>query len=458
MYKFYINGISNDYHYNELAREFFKDDEFEVIPIDILKPDALNLSSNSYLINKERKTERDKIKKDFFLLLYQLSGKIPAWGTLTGVKPLILANKFYKTNKNPSHMRDVLKNDYMVSDDKIDILEEILDYREKHLKKTVDDAISVYISIPFCPSKCSYCSFGSIVPKNDNQISEYIEKITLEIKSVKEILKNKNIESIYIGGGTPGVLNVDQINKLFDTITKNINISKNTEITFEAGRPDTITKEKIISLSKYGIKRISINPETMNDNILQSINRNHSSADIERAISLARDYSNMHINSDLILGLPNETSAEFRSSLKKVLKFNVDNITCHSLSIKKGSKLEKENPDLYIENKENAIKMTKNAYEDLTNHKYKPYYVYRQKHQTGLNENIGWTKPDKHSIYNIKIMEDEQTVIGIGAGAIGKICNKENGSIRRIPNINEPQLYMDRFNDILNRKKEYINI
>ena len=264
------------------------------------------------------------------------------------------------------------------------------------------------------------------------------------------------IESVYIGGGTPTTLSADQLKILIEKTADSFYIDPNKiEFTVEAGRPDTITKDKLQTLKSLGIDRISINPQSMKDETLRLIGRDHSSKDIREGFRLAHEIGFNVINADLIAGLPEEDGTVFSASLTEVIALGAQNITVHTLSVKKGSRLKENDPLYYRSNALAVSNMLDIARKTLTDTGYRPYYIYRQKHQIGALENVGWCKQGKHSIYNIRIMEDKQTIFGLGAGAVGKVYHPTEDRIERIANISNYKLYSERFDEILNRKELY---
>ena len=457
MYRFYINNVDNDYHYGELARVFFSDDEFEVIAIN--SPDAakLKLGSKSYMINVAVSDDRDTIKREFYHLLSEISGSHSDWGTLTGVRPLKLALEILKNSGSISKMQEVLKNDYLVSDEKIDLLTDIAEYQLANLSLNSPDQLAVYVGIPFCPTRCAYCSFASNVA-GEEAIEKYLTDLLKEIEYMGFLMSEheSTVESLYIGGGTPTTLNADQLKRLIISIRDQLNINiKDIEFTIEAGRPDTITDDKLTVMRELGISRISINPQTMKDETLRLIGRNHSSEDIIKGYDLANKYDFDVINADLIAGLPEESFEDFATSLNKVIELGANNITVHTLSVKRGSRLKDNDPEYYRRNAEMVADMLRYARKRLREEGFYPYYIYRQKHQIGALENVGYCKDGKHSIYNIRIMEEKQTIIGLGCGAIGKVYYPEDDRLERIPNVSNYEVYSERFDEMLDRKNKY---
>lgn len=457
MYRFYINNVDNDYHYDALARVFFGDDNFEVITINRPDADHLVLGDNSYMVNSSASESRDAIKREFYYLLSNLTGMKSDWGTLTGVRPLTIALGLLEKTGSISAMQEELSNKYLVSDEKIQLLTDIAEYQIKYLTGNPSDKSGVYIGVPFCPTRCAYCSFASNVAGAD-AIERYVVDLLREIKYMGNLVRNNGtlIESLYMGGGTPTTLSSEQLRRVIECARDYLGVDPaKLEFTVEAGRPDTISADKLATLKELGISRISINPQSMKDKTLQIIGRDHSADDIRKGYKLAKDYGFDVINADLIAGLPDENLDDFKASLEEVIKLGANNITVHTLSVKRGSRLRDKDPDYYRHNEEMVADMLRYARRRLSEEGFFPYYIYRQKHQIGALENVGYCKDGKHSIYNIRIMEEKQTIIGLGCGAIGKVYYPEENRLERIPNVYNYEVYSERIDELLERKNKY---
>lgn len=457
MYRFYINNVDNDYHYGELARVFLADDDFEVIPVRYDNAADLALGDNSYMVNAAASSDRDCIKREMYHLLCNLTGSCSDWGILTGVRPLKLALELYDRHGSIAGMKQDLRDIYLVSEEKIELLTDIANYQLSHVSGNPSELTAAYVGIPFCPTRCAYCSFASNVA-GPEAIERYLEDLLTEIEYMGKLVREHNtkIESLYIGGGTPTTLNADQLNRLIVQIRDSLGINLNSiEFTVEAGRPDTITADKLSALRDLGISRISINPQSMKDRTLQLIGRDHDADDIRKGYALAEKYGFDVINADLIAGLPEETIDDFKKSLDEVISLGANNITVHTLSVKRGSRLKDNDPEYYRRNAEMVADMLRYARQRLKEEGFYPYYIYRQKHQIGALENVGYCKEDKHSIYNIRIMEEKQTIIGMGCGAIGKVYYPEDNRLERIPNVSNYEVYSERLDEMLERKNKY---
>ena len=391
MYKFYINNTDNEYHYGELARVFLSDDEFEVIPFTA--PEGkLCLRPDHYLINASGSDDRDEIKREMYHLLSDITGRTSGWGTLTGVRPLKLAYEMLSEAGSVSGMEKLLAERYLVSGDKISLLTEILRYQTGHISSDPSSVSAVYIGIPFCPTRCEYCAFASnVAPEED--IAEYFDNLTEEIKYTGKLIRENGtrIESVYIGGGTPTTLNAEQLGQLIAAVRDDIGVDPaSIEFTIEAGRPDTITPDKLRVMKEMGVSRISINPQSMKDETLRRIGRDHSAEDIRQGYRLAADYAFDVINADLIAGLPGENLEDFKASLEEILSLGANNITVHTLSVKRGSRLREHDPEYYRRGTDAVAQMVDYARSRLADEGFYTYYIYRQKPQMGALENVGY--------------------------------------------------------------------
>lgn len=457
LYKFYINNVDNDYHYSELVRVFLNDDDFELITVNFDDCSKIILRDNHYLINRSRSNDRDTIKRELYNLLVEISGQASDWGTLTGVRPLKIALGLYDKTSSIDEMRKLLSERFLVNNNKIDLLTEIAEYQLSHIKGLASDKLGIYIGIPFCPTRCAYCSFASNVA-GEEAITKYLDDLIKEIAYMGHLFKENNsiVESVYIGGGTPTTLDYEKLNRLIIAVKEHLGVNPlDIEFTIEAGRPDTITADKLDVMRKHNISRISINPQTMKDHTLKLIGREHNSKDIKLAYELSKRYDFDVINADIICGLPEENLDDFKNTLEQVLTIGANNITVHTLSVKRGSRLKDDDPEYYRRNVDMVKSMLDYAHKRLTEEGYYPYYIYKQKHQIGALENVGYCKEDKHSIYNIRIMEEKQTIVALGAGGIGKVYYPSEDRLERIPNVSNYEVYSERFDEMLERKNRY---
>ncbi len=397
---------------------------------------------------------KDLVKFTFYKACKKATGIESDWGILTGIRPLSVYEKIRLNGQNP---KQTLLKKYLLKPEKIKILKQISNVQQKYISIGKRD-VSIYISIPFCPSKCSYCSFISISAVNKEKLKQqYINLLVKEIELKASLIKkyNLNVCSLYVGGGTPGVLTADEMIFLLNSIKNNFEIDNIKEKCFEIGRPDTVTSEKLDILKSFGFNRICINTQTTNDDVLYTVNRKHTSAEYFNSINLSKKYCFDSINTDIIAGLPNESFESFKKSVDDIIKTGINNITVHTLSIKRSATLSQTN-EYY--NPQNVIvnKMLDYAYSALSENGFLPYYIYRQKNCVSNGENIGFFKEDKPCLYNIYMMEDIHSILSCGAGASSKII--DNTTVNRVINVKYPIDYVADFNKIVNNTNKLDNL
>jgi oxygen-independent coproporphyrinogen-3 oxidase len=385
-------------------------------------------------------------------LLLQINKKNYKWGTLIGVRPSKLYRKFLEDGISHEEIKVIFKEIYLVSEEKIELLKKIV---EKELKYLNDDKINIYVGIPFCPTKCKYCSFASYELKglHGKSYSKFVDTLLEEVKFSGSFLKSNNyeIESFYIGGGTPTTLKENDLEEILKEIKENFDLSKMKEFTVEAGRIDTITYEKLEIMKKYGVQRISINPQTFNEKTLKRVNRYFDKNQFDDIYRKAKEMGFL-INMDFIIGLPGETTEDILYTLENIKNYEIENLTIHTLALKKASNLFREGHvheeinNVIIEEKINAITEEK---------KLKPYYMYRQKNTAEWGENIGYSVEGKESLFNIQIIEEAQSTFGLGGGAITKYVfknDKGDVEIERIVNPKDPIVYINEVKDRFDKK------
>lgn len=387
-------------------------------------------------------------ERELSVLLYkalrEYTGRDLPWGILTGVRPVKVLSRLTDAQALQS---------LLVSGRKLRLARQIQQV-QKPLEESIPvNSFSLYVSIPFCPTRCSYCSFVShSVGQAAARLDEYLERMREELKQLATISRHLGLvpDTIYFGGGTPTVLSAEQLKQLFSALEW-FDLSKVREFTVEAGRPDTITVEKLETIKAAGAERISVNPQTMNDEVLKVIGRAHDSAQTEQAFLMAREIGFKVINMDLIAGLPTDTFESFAASLDAVCGLSPENITVHSLSLKRAASLFRSGAE---NTAGTAEKMIDYAHQRLAECGYIPYYLYRQKNTADNQENTGYAKLGCESLYNTYIMEELQTILAVGAGASTKLVDRKTGRIKRITNHKYPYEYLDRFDDILENKRE----
>lgn len=391
-----------------------------------------------------------------FKALTLVTGYTPKWGILTGIRPSKLLRSLIEKYGEKKGI-EYFKSKYFVSDDKTDLALSVAKAEEKIIRLSSPDSFSLYVSIPFCPTRCSYCSFVSHAMTNDMIVKlmpEYVEALKKEIEFTAEIAKNLKLklESIYFGGGTPTTLSADQIKTVMSCIEENYDLSNLREYTIEAGRPDTVTREKLRVMKSGGVSRISINPQTFSDEILKNIGRRHTVKQTLEAFNTAREEGFDNINMDLIAGLPGDNFEGFKKSLDTALSLDAENITVHTLALKRSSNMG-ENGRVAVENSLTAGKMLDYTYNSLTNSDYYPYYMYRQTRSLGNLENTGYCKKDKECLYNIFMMEECHSVIALGGGGVTRLKDPYSSNISRIFNFKYPYEYISGLDELLERKK-----
>ena len=404
----------------------------------------------------DRKSVKNEAKRLVYDVMKQQTGKDLPWGTLTGIRPTKIPMSLYERKKplTDDAVYDYMKNNYYVSDEKIDLSRDIAK-REIRILRNIDyrDGYSLYIGIPFCPSTCLYCSFTSYnIDAYKKKVDEYVDSVIKEIDYVANTFKDKKLNTVYFGGGTPTTLTDVQLDKLITKVKDSFDFTYVQEFTVEAGRPDSITREKLQVLKKHGVSRISINPQTMKQETLDIIGRKHTVSQVIDAFNIAREEGFDNINMDFIVGLPNEGIEDVRYTMEETLKLNPDSITVHSLAIKRAARLnmfKDEYKELSIENNKEIMSLTAEYAKKMG---MKPYYLYRQKNIAGNMENVGYAKEGCEGIYNILIMEEKQTIIALGAGSVTKYVYPDGERIERVDNVKNVDLYIERIDEMIERK------
>ena len=394
------------------------------------------------------------LKLAFFEAGIKALGVQPPWGALTGVRPVKIPTKAMLAGKTERQARALLERDYFVSPDRAKLAMDCARASLAVARSLREDEVSLYVGIPFCPTRCAYCSFISAdVGRSLKLVSPYLEGLLQEVEQAGLGLKEagKHVRSLYVGGGTPTTLNAEQLDILLSAMEKHLPLSRCTEYTVEAGRPDTITMDKLQVLSEHGIGRISINPQTLEDHVLEAIGRKHSAGDIAAANEMARQVGFDCINMDLIAGLPKDDFGGFCRSLEGVLAMKPENITVHTLALKKGSRLTEQGGE--IPTGEEVARMLDFSSRTLRAAGYVPYYLYRQKYMSGSLENVGWALPGKENVYNICMMEELHSVLSLGGGGVSKLVDRRTGAIQRISNPKFPYEYMEQLPRILDEKR-----
>ena len=394
------------------------------------------------------------LQQSYYAAAVQLLAFEPAWGALAGVRPTKITTKHMLSGGTPKSAEKLLKDVYYVPPRRRKLAVDCSVSTVEAVHKLEDTDVSLYIGIPFCPTRCSYCSFVSRTIGRKTELMEpYLQALYKEIEITGRLLKEsgRSVRSVYIGGGTPTTLTCQQMGQLLDTIYKSFDLRRCLEFTVEGGRPDTLSEEKLRTIRQHGADRMSINPQTMEDHVLRACARPHKAADILRAYGEAERAGFTAINMDLIAGLPEDTVEGFRRSLDTVIGFNPANITVHTLALKKGADLFERR--VTLPSAEEVTEMVDYAEEALRAAGYKPYYLYRQKYMSGSFENVGWSKDGLDCLYNIYMMEEIHTIISLGGGGMNKV-NLPGGKIERFHNPKFPEQYIEMIDSVLRQKEE----
>ena len=395
----------------------------------------------------------------FFLAARALTGTTPPWGMLTGVRPVKLPTRSLLAGATPEQARKEMEEDLYVSPRRARLAVDCAQASAAVDKALSPNQVSLYIGIPFCPTRCAYCSFVSAdVGRALKLLDPYVDALITELEETGRVLKEAGLSvySLYMGGGTPTTLSAQQLDRVLSAARTHLPLEGCVEYTVEAGRPDTITRDKLLVLKDQGIGRISINPQTLEDEVLRAIGRRHCAQDILDAYALAREVGFQSINMDLIAGLPRDSVHGFARSLEGVLALKPENITVHTLALKKGSGL-MDRPELLPSGQEVA-QMVELSLDALEAGDYHPYYLYRQKYMSGSLENVGWCRKGQESIYNIIMMEELQTVVSVGGGGVTKLVDRQAGKILRLPNPKYPHDYLSSLDKVLAQKQELASL
>lgn len=412
------------------------------------------------LCERERKKViKETIKRSMFKILEKKFRITPPWGILTGIRPVKIVHSLLDDNFSDEQIREKLTNDYLISDEKIDLALDIAKRERQFIYPIDENKVSLYVSIPFCPTRCYYCSFPANSLKQFGRLKPtYVAKLLEEVDGVAKLLEeqNKSIETLYIGGGTPTTLSPEEMDTLIKGLFERFDLSNIKEFTVEAGRPDTINREMLEVLKKNNVDRISINPQSMNDETLQKIGRNHNVQDIIDTFHLAREVGFDNINMDIILGLVDENLDMVRNTLDKIKELSPESLTVHTLAVKRTSKLKENLEDYELAQYEEMVKMISLAKEYASDMGLNPYYMYRQKHMLGNLENIGYAKEGYECIYNMQIMEEKQSNYALGAGSITKFVYPDEDRIERVENVKNVEQYINRVDEMIKRKYEEV--
>lgn len=467
----YVKNHNFHFELENLTRLFFPNEKITVIR-DFSEPqppyiytevsDKITISVNIGSFNKSETAVKKLADDDNELvsaqLLYKLlcdfTGLTQPWGILTGVRPVKLLRRLAEESSEEQAVKKFEK-DFFVSNEKIALSRETEHNERKILELSKPESFSLYVGIPFCPSRCSYCSFVmASIERAEKLIEPYTKLLCEEIKRTAEIASKLGLrlETVYFGGGTPTTLSAEQLDTVLRTVNKSFDMSTCREFTVEAGRPDTIDIAKLFALKENKVDRISINPQTVNDEVLKTIGRKHTAQQFFDAFELARKCGFDNINTDLIAGLPTDTPESFKNSLDSIVRLNAECITVHTLCMKRASRLTTEGVTLDLQQARDAREMLAYTQNILGQNEYIPYYMYRQSRMVGNLENVGWSKKGFESLYNVYVMDETHTILACGSGGVTKLKRNNPDYLERIFNFKYPYEYIDRFDELIQRK------
>lgn len=467
----YVKNHNFHFELENLTRLFFPNEKITVIR-DFSEPqppyiytevsDKITISVNIGSFNKSETAVKKLADDDNELvsaqLLYKLlcdfTGLTQPWGILTGVRPVKLLRRLAEESSEEQAVKK-FEEDFFVSNEKIALSRETEHNERKILELSKPESFSLYVGIPFCPSRCSYCSFVmASIERAEKLIEPYTKLLCEEIKRTAEIANKLGLrlETVYFGGGTPTTLSAEQLDTVLGTVNNSFDMSTCREFTVEAGRPDTIDIAKLFALKENKVDRISINPQTVNDEVLKTIGRKHTAQQFFDAFELARKCGFDNINTDLIAGLPTDTPESFKNSLDSIVRLNAECITVHTLCMKRASRLTTEGVTLDLQQARDAREMLAYTQNILGQNEYIPYYMYRQSRMVGNLENVGWSKRGFESLYNVYVMDETHTILACGSGGVTKLKRNNPDYLERIFNFKYPYEYIDRFDELIQRK------
>jgi len=469
----------------ELVRAFYGNEEIRIIgldSVDSINPDSdlisiflhgdnykVSLRRNKVVVDSEEMSYREKVfyrgetasrnntvKHLIYKLLTRNIEARPPWGILTGIRPVKVAKMLLDKGLGQEEAIEVLRDSYLLRPDKARLITEVSRTQRPILDSLAKNSYSIYIGIPFCPTRCFYCSFPTLIANRNIHVMEgYVDSLIEELEDTKAMLEGWHINTVYIGGGTPTSLPKELMGRLLDYI--NVNFKGFNELTVEAGRPDTIDRAYLELLKNKGVNRISINPQTMDDETLVLIGRKHTAKDIVEAYRLSKDIGFETVNMDLIVGLPGENRNNIAETLRAIKTLDPDNLTVHTLAVKKGSEFILDKNSYSLAESSEVEEMLQLTWEFAEENNMIPYYLYRQKQIMGNFENIGYSKKHNPCLYNVSIMEEKETIVGIGMGSTSKFYNKLENSIDTLANFRSIRQYMERLPEIKRRKRQKIN-
>ncbi|AAK80228.1 oxygen-independent coproporphyrinogen-3 oxidase [Clostridium acetobutylicum] len=467
MTKIKISDEAHSYAVYHMAILFF--DEVKIVKSTLWDYSIVFNNESMEICSKESEPENYKfdlrlninenVKMAVFKYFSGLTGKrnIP-WGTLIGIRPSKIASKLLEENKSDKEIIEYFKVHNSTDEKKAKLCIEV-SKNEKKFLKSVDNSVSIYLGMPFCPTRCRYCSFISdTISHCKSYVDDYLKAMMYDIEKTSSYIRQRGLKigCVYFGGGTPTSVSDEQFETIMKSVYESFIEGNNVkEFTVECGRPDSITRKKLLTMKKYKVHRISINPQTMNDETIKSMGRGHTSKDVIDAFNMAREIGFDNINMDIIIGLPGENLDKINNTCIEILKLKPESLTIHGLSLKRGSKLFEdmlEDKRIEAPNQDDIVNMFEKAYSCARELNMKPYYMYRQKNMVGNMENVGYSLEGKECIYNIQMIEDSQPIIAIGCHGVSKILFKETNRIERYPNLKDVKEYINRIEEKVNGK------
>ncbi|MGL5380710.1 coproporphyrinogen III oxidase [Clostridium sp.] len=466
--KITLNDLKYRYDVYQMFNIYFPLHELKFLDDGEYKVNVLESKINFRYGNFYREVQigdnlKDDLKRIVFSSLKDITGDYYPWGILVGIRPSKIALKYLEEGKTEDEIVDIFNKKHLASEEKARLCIEVAKAEEGFVNKD-EKNIAIYVGMAFCPTRCFYCSFAANpIGGNKKLVNPYIDALIYEIKEMKKYVQSRGlkIESVYFGGGTPTAVNNEEFENLMKEIYTAFIKEKNVvEFTVECGRPDSITKEKLLTMKRYNTTRISINPQTMNDDTLKMIGRGHDSNDVIEKFKLARELGFEDINMDMIIGLPGEGLKEAQNTAKEILKLSPDSLTVHGLSLKRASILYENfilKKGIQIKQQSELSHMYEESRTLAKELNLAPYYMYRQKNMVGNMENLGYSKKGKECIYNIQMIEDKQTIIALGADAVSKVVFLEENRIERFANIKDVREYTTRIKEMVDGKQKLLD-
>ena len=468
--KIKLNDLKYRYDVYQMFNIYFSLDEIKFVDdgeyvVEVLEDKVTFTYKDFYKYVKVSEKIKDDIKRLVFISLKELTNEEYPWGILVGIRPSKIALKYLEEGKNEEEIIKIFKEKHLASEEKAKLCIEVAKAEERFVNHD-EKKVSIYVGMAFCPTRCFYCSFtANSILGSKKLVNPYLEALTYEIRKISEYVKEKNlkIETVYFGGGTPTAVNNEEFENIMKEVYNAFIKDKNTlEFTVECGRPDSITAEKLETMKRYKVTRISINPQSMNDDTLEAIGRGHNVSDVKEKFNLARKMGFNDINMDIIIGLPGEGLEYVKTTCDEIFNLNPDSLTVHGLSLKRASILYENfilKKGIQVKKQEELASMYNESMQLSKKLGLKPYYMYRQKNMVGNMENLGYSKEGKECIYNIQMIEDKQTIIALGADAVSKVVflEEDKNRIERFANVKDVKEYVKRIEEMVEGKIELLD-